>query len=95
MDEIRIDQLTLKLSGLTEQDGRRLAQRIAEGLSVAELSAGGAQSLATLHVRIADSRPAGGAGSAAPAGTGHPAASVDALSQHVVAEIVRQLQRSL
>lgn len=88
MDQIRIDQLTLKLSGLSEQDGRRLALRIAEGLSAAELSTGVAQSLAALRVRIADHRPAG-AGSA---GTGHAAAGVDGLSQHVVAEIIRQLK---
>jgi hypothetical protein len=37
MDEIRIDRLTLQLSGISESEGRRLAMRITEGLAAAAI----------------------------------------------------------
>jgi len=36
MPEIQIDRLTLRLSGLSESDGRRLAELIGEGLAAAQ-----------------------------------------------------------
>jgi hypothetical protein len=78
MDEIRIDQLSLKLSGLTEQDGRRLVRLITEGLAAADLPSGGIGPVGALRVGVAGDR----------------ATSIEALSRHVVSELVRQLQRS-
>ncbi len=78
MDEIRIDQLTLKLSGLTEQDGRRLVRLITDGLAAADVPSGGSASVSTVRVGVAGGTPG----------------SIEALSQHVVSEVLRQLQRS-
>jgi hypothetical protein len=78
MDEIRIDQLTLKLSGLTEQDGRRLVRLITDGLAAADVPSVGSASVGAVSVGVA---------------AGHTS-SLEALSQHVVSEVLRQLQRS-
>jgi hypothetical protein len=78
MDEIRIDRLTLQLSGITEPQGRRLAMLITEGLAAADVPAGIAAAQGAIRVDL-------GAG---------PSGSVDALSERVVAEVLRQLQRS-
>jgi hypothetical protein len=77
MDEIRIDQLTLKLSGLTEQDGRRLVRLITDGLAAADIPPGASASVDALRIGVA----------------GHTG-SVEALSQHVVREVLRQVRRS-
>jgi hypothetical protein len=78
MDEIRIDQLTLKLSGLTEHDGRRLVRMITEGLAAAELPSGAPAALGALRVGVA----------------GADTSNLEALSAHVVREVLRQIQRS-
>ncbi|HEU4732551.1 MAG TPA: hypothetical protein VFT22_31870 [Kofleriaceae bacterium] len=78
MDEIRIDQLTLKLSGLTEHDGRRLVRMITEGLAAAEIPPGARGSLGALRVGLA----------------GADTGNLEALSRHVVREVLRQIQRS-
>ena len=39
MDELRIDRLTLDVSGLSEAEGARLATLVADRLAVAELPA--------------------------------------------------------
>jgi len=77
MDEIRIDHLSLLLSGLTEHDSRRLVHLITEGLAAAELPAAVARSVGALRVEL---------------GPRHH--TVEAISQHVVGEVVRQLQGS-
>jgi hypothetical protein len=81
MDEIRIDQLTLKLSGLSEQDGRRLVRLITDGLAAADVPAGASASVDALRVGVAGGHPGGPGG-------------IEALSRHVVSEVLRQLQRS-
>lgn len=78
MDEIRIDQLTLKLSGLTEHDGWRLVRMITEGLAAAEVPAGAPAQLGALRVGVA----------------GADTSNLEALSRHVVREVLRQIQRS-
>ena len=75
MDEIRIDHLSLLLSGLTEQDSRRLVQLITDGLAAAELPLAVARSIGALRIEV---------------GAHHRTA--EAISQHVVGEVVRQLQ---
>jgi hypothetical protein len=80
MADVSIQRLTLKLSGLSAGDGRRLAERIAEGLAAVALPAG----LALLEVEKVQVKAAAGAGQ-----------SVDQLAGQIVAEIVRQVQRSL
>jgi hypothetical protein len=77
MDDIRIQRLALKLSGLSESQGRRLAMLITQGLAAA-----------TIEQSVTD----------------HPAIQVDfnespvgnlgLLSDRVVAEVLRQLERS-
>ena len=54
MDDIRIDRLTLKLSGVTEAEGKRLARRLAEGLARASLpeGAGAAPSAVPIRARV-------------------------------------------
>ncbi len=51
MDDITIDRLTLKLSGLGEAEGRRLAALICEGLARAPLGAAGSMAGSTLVVK--------------------------------------------
>lgn len=41
MSDVRIDRLTLDVPGLSESDGRRLALRVAAGLSSAGVAGGG------------------------------------------------------
>jgi hypothetical protein len=79
MREINIDRLTLKLSGISEGDGRRLAQLIAEGLGTMPISMGGLLHLDAMQVNV-------GAG---------PGSSVDMLAKQIVADVLRQLGRSL
>lgn len=74
VDEIHIDKLSLSVSGLSEREGRRLAELVADGLAVADLPALAAGAPHALRVRL----DAGGAG-------------VEALSERVIAAIVRQL----
>jgi hypothetical protein len=78
MPDVSIERLTLKLSGLSEGEGRRLGERIAEGLAATALPTG----LTLLEVEKVRVTAAAG-----------PAASVDQLARQVVAEIVRQVQR--
>jgi len=77
MDEIRIDHLSLLLSGLTEQDSRRLVHLITEGLAAAELPWAVARRVGALRIDV---------------GPHHH--TVEAISQHVVGEVVRQIQGS-
>ena len=79
MTEITIDRLTLKLSGISERDAQRLARLIAEGLGTVPISPEGAHHLDTMRVKVAAS----------------PGSSVDMLTQQIVAEVLRQLERSL
>jgi hypothetical protein len=77
MDEIRIDQLHLTLSGLTEQDGHRLVRRLTEllGELLASAELPRARSIGGLRIEL-----------------GPQHRSVEAISAHVAGEIVRQVQ---
>ncbi len=78
MATIDIDRLTLKLSGLSEREGQRLARLIAAGLTQADVP-NATSRLETLRVNL--TAPADG--------------NVDRLSQQIVADILRQLERTL
>jgi hypothetical protein len=78
MDEIRIDHLALELSGISESQGRHLAMRITEGLAAADIPPGVAAAQGAIRVDL-------------PAGS---SASLDALPERIVAEVLRQLRRS-
>jgi hypothetical protein len=79
MAAINIDQLALKLSGVSERDGQRLAQQIADGLAHASISAESSQQLDALRVNV----------------TARPGDSMDWLSKQIIADILRQLNRTL
>lgn len=79
MTQISIERLTLKLSGLSSGEGKRLAHLIAEGLSTASIAAASSYQIDTLRVKV-DARPSD---------------TVDWLSQQVVAEVVGQLERTI
>jgi hypothetical protein len=76
MPELTIERLSLRLSGLSEDESRRLARLIAERLGAAPGISGKRDTMrADIH---------------APA-----SASVQDLSDQIVAELVRQLERTL
>jgi hypothetical protein len=79
MTELSVDRLTLKLSGLSQAQGGRLAQRIVEGLGGCELEARRSSEWGAIRKTVT-------------AGTG---GNVDALADQIVAEIVRSLERTL
>lgn len=79
MSDVHIDRLTLKLSGLDEAEGRRLALLVSEGLAAATLPAGAASNLGSIRLDLR----------AAPRG------GVDALATQIVSGLVRELSRSM
>jgi len=79
MATMHIERLTLKLSGISENDGRRLAQSIADGLASATSASEKLYHIDSLRVHA----------------TASPGNEVDMLSKQIVAEIVRQLESSL
>jgi hypothetical protein len=50
MAEIHIERLALKLAGISESDGQRLAQLIAEGLASSPISSESPQHIDSLRV---------------------------------------------
>jgi hypothetical protein len=79
MDDIRVDRLTLKLSGLGESRGRDLAMLITQGLAAAAIEHDGtAATPPAIKVDL----------------TASTLGSLGLLSERVVAEILRQLERS-
>lgn len=78
MPEIVLDRLTLKLSGLSQRDGERLAQQVAENLAAAALPFETPLLVDTLQVRLR-ARPEDG---------------IDQLAAQIVAEVLRQLERA-
>jgi hypothetical protein len=76
---ITIDKLTLQLSCLSEEEGRRLAQLIAEDLAMVTLPAGCSSDMANVSVNVPQT----------------PGTSVNAFSQQIVAEMLRQLERTI
>ena len=77
MPDLSIDHLDLHLTGFTEEDGRRLARLIAEGLAKAPMPAAGSQP----NVQAKVTAPAG--------------SPLERVSEMVLADVVRQLRRSL
>jgi hypothetical protein len=108
MSDIHIDRLTLKLSGLSESEGRRLAMLIAEGLAGVTLPEGVPPRTESIRLDLrakpaagaaappaAGAAPAPAAGAAAGAGpAAGGSASVDMLAEHVVQGVLRELSRS-
>lgn len=78
MPRIAIDRLSLRLSGLSEDQGRLLATRVTEGLAAAPV-AGAASEHDAIQASAAML----------------PGGSLETLAAHIVADLVRQLQRTL
>jgi hypothetical protein len=76
---ITIDKLTLQLSGFCEEDGRKLARLVAEDLALVTLPADCSWDAGSMSVSIVQT----------------PGASVKTLSQQIVADMLRQLDRTL
>jgi hypothetical protein len=77
MPELTIERLSLRLTGLSESESRRLPRLIAEGLAAAAPDVSGKRDNMRANIN-------------ATAGS-----SVQQLSDQIVAELVRQLERSL
>lgn len=77
MPELHIERLTLKLGELSEQDGRRLALLVTDGLAQATGQAAPSQPLHRLQVSV----------------PGGAKADLDQTARLIVAEVLRQLQR--
>lgn len=80
MNDVRVDRLILRLSGLTEEEGRRLAMLVSEGLAAADIPSFDAETLGPL--RLSPRAPSG------------DPSKLDALATHIVRDIVQQLSRS-
>jgi hypothetical protein len=78
MPRIEIDRLALKLSGLSEDQGRLLAMRVAEGLAAAPAPDDAVQR---------DAMQANA--------TMVPGVSVITLADQIVADLIRQLKRTM
>lgn len=78
MPRIEIDRLSLRLSGLTEDQGRLLANRIAEGLA----ASGESGSIQEVDALKADARMT-------------PGSSINMLADQIIADLLRQLSRTL
>jgi len=79
MAAINIDRLSLRLSGISGGDGQRLARLIAEGLAASPIGIEGTHHLDAMQVNV----------------TARPGSSMDMLSQQIVADVLRQLERTL
>lgn len=76
---ITIDKLSLQVCGLSEEEGRKLARLVAEDLALVSLPPGCPESVDGVGVNV--TQP-----TSAPAQT---------ISQLIVADVLRQLQRTL
>jgi hypothetical protein len=76
---ITIDKLTLQLSGISEEEGRRLARELAEDLAIVTLPQGCSENAESVSVNIPQ-----------PSST-----SGKRLSQQIIAEMFRQLDRTI
>jgi hypothetical protein len=75
MTNLNIDRLTLKLSGISQNDGQRLAQLIATRLASSEIPGNSVRDTPSLQMNI--NIP--------------PNKNVDSLANQIVSEILRQL----
>ena len=76
MSDLTIERLCLHLSGLSEEEGERLARLIADGL--ANVSMPGAENRDVMKAVV----------------TASPGADMQELSDRIVADLVRQIDRS-
>jgi hypothetical protein len=79
MTELNIDRLTLKLSGISKLDGKRLAHLITDRLANSDISS--LSNRASPQIQINMSSPVNN--------------NVDWLAQQIVTEILRQLNQTL
>jgi hypothetical protein len=79
MSNLRIDRLALRLSGVSEAEGRRLAQLLTEGWAEAGLPGAASGDVGALRVQI----------------TARPGDSMEWLARQITAEVRRQLERSI
>lgn len=79
MTVINVDRLTLKLSGVSQQDGQRLAKLVADKLGDREISLGSVQDVSSLQMRI----------------TAQTNGNMGWLADQIVSEILRHLNRNL
>ncbi|MCY1078699.1 hypothetical protein [Archangium lansingense] len=79
MSELIIDRLALKLSGLNESQGRQLARLLSEGFAAASLPEGASASTDRLQVDV----------------RARPGEPLEALSERIVAQVLRDLQRTV
>jgi len=79
MAEVNIERLSLSLSPLSQQDGEHLARLIAEGLAMAASSIQGSRNLKAMQVNV----------------NAAPGTPLDVLSQQIVADVLRQLDRTI
>jgi hypothetical protein len=91
MSDIHIDRLTLKLEGVSEADGRRLAMLVAAGLAGVALPDGVPPRTESIRLDLR-ARPSAKAGGDPHAGEG---ASMDMLAEQVVTGVLRELSRDL
>lgn len=77
MSELSIDRLTLKLAGVSEADGRRLATLVAERLAATDLPASTAARVASIRLDL----------------RADPRTPIEALTEQVVEGVVRELLR--
>jgi hypothetical protein len=75
---VTIERLSLQLSGLSERDGRQLAQLITNGLAAAGLSDSRRYAIGAVRISME-----------APTDVG-----MDRLAEQIVADIVRQIRRT-
>lgn len=78
MTELSIDRLTLKLSGLSQDQGELLARLIAEGLTSREISSHTARDSPTLQLNI----------------TAQTKTNINWLANQILSEVLRQLPQT-
>ena len=79
MPDIYIDRLTLKLSGISQQEGQHLAQLISTKLSSNEITSDSLRDVSALRLNI----------------TAQPNINIDWLANQIVSEVLRQLNQTL
>lgn len=79
MTNLAFDRLTLKLSGISQQEGQHLARLISERLSTSELSSYSARDAPALQLKI----------------NAQPNTNVDWLANQIVSEVLRSLNQTI
>ena len=79
MTNLTIDRLTLKLSGISQQEGQHLAGLVTNKLAASEISSYSARDAPALQLNI----------------NAPPNANVDWLANQIVSEVLRQLNQTI